>query len=366
MDVGAAVIFQNKDHARPDRAVYRDDLRLADLAEPLGFDSLWSVEHHFTDYTMCPDVMQLLSYFAGRTRTIRLGSMVIVLPWHHPARAAEEIALLDHLSGGRTILGIGRGIGRVEFEGLGIDQNQSRQRFVETAQAVLAALESGRIEHHSALIEQPVRDIRPAPFRGFRDRSYAAAMSPESALIVADLGIGILVIPQKPWEEHGRDLANYRARFLEAHGRAAPPPIAVCWTLCHEDETRARELAEHYLVDYYLEAAKHYELGGHHFDQLKGHEEYARWSAGIRSSSRQAIGEFFLSLQVWGTPDQCHEKILDIHRKFGNEHFVGVFSYANLPAEEAERSMRLFATTVMPRLKAMDAAAPSRGTGTGA
>jgi alkanesulfonate monooxygenase SsuD/methylene tetrahydromethanopterin reductase-like flavin-dependent oxidoreductase (luciferase family) len=355
MDVGAAVIFQNKDRARPDRAVYRDDLHLADLAEPLGFDSLWSVEHHFTDYTMCPDVMQLLAYFAGRTQRIRLGSMVIVLPWHHPARAAEEIAMLDHLCGGRTILGIGRGIGRIEFEGLGIDQNESRQRFVETARAVLDALESGRIAYEGELIRQPLRDIRPEPFKSFRSRTYAAAMSPESATIVADLGAGVLVIPQKPWEEHGRDLTNYRARFLEVHGRPAPPPIAVCWTLCHEDEGRARELAEHYLVDYYLEAAKHYELGGHHFDALKGHEEYARWSAGIRSSSRQAVGEFFLSLQVWGTPQQCYDKILDIRRKFGNDHFVGVFSYANLPAGEAERSMRAFATQVLPRLKALPA-----------
>ena len=353
MDVGASVIFQNKDSSRPDTAVYRDDLHLADLAEPLGYDSLWSVEHHFTDYTMCPDVMQLLSYFAGRTRTIRLGSMVMVLPWHHPARAAEEIALLDHLSGGRTLLGIGRGIGRVEFEGLGIDQNESRQRFVETAQAVLTSLESGRIEHAGEIIRQAPRDIRPAPFQSFRDRTYAAAMSPESALIMAELGIGILIIPQKPWEEHARDLDNYRVRFRELHGREAPPPIAVCWTMCHEDADRAQELGERYLVDYYLEAAKHYELGGHHFDKLKGHEEYARWSAGMRKTGRQAVGEFFLSLQVCGTPDQCYEQIMEIRRKAGNEHFVGVFNYANLPLEEAERSMRLFASEVMPRLKAV-------------
>jgi len=67
MHVGMATIFQNPARARTEREVYREDLRLADLAEPLGFDSIWGVEHHFTDYTMCPDVLQFLAYMAGRT-----------------------------------------------------------------------------------------------------------------------------------------------------------------------------------------------------------------------------------------------------------------------------------------------------------
>ncbi|MGH2901645.1 MAG: LLM class flavin-dependent oxidoreductase, partial [Solirubrobacteraceae bacterium] len=111
MHIGAAVIFQGQGSGRTDRNVYRNELRLADLAEPLEFESLWGVEHHFTDYTMCPDVLQFLSYMAGRTRTIQLGSMVVVLPWHDPMRVAEEVSMLDNLSGGRLILGMGRGAG---------------------------------------------------------------------------------------------------------------------------------------------------------------------------------------------------------------------------------------------------------------
>ena len=351
MNVGTAIIFQNRDRARADTQVYIDDLRLADLAEPLGFDSLWSVEHHFTDYTMVPDCTQFLSYMAGRTQRIQLGSMVIVLPWHQPIRVAEELAMLDHLSNGRTLLGIGRGIDRVEYEGLGIDQNTSRQRFTESAEAVLEALETGVMEYDGEFVQQVRREIRPAPFKSFHGRTYAAAVSPESAEIMARLGIGVLVIPQKPWEQHGEDLINYRAHFRKLHGRDAPAPIAVCWVMCHEDEGRAREMAEHYLVDYYLEAAKHYELGGYQFDSMKGHEEYARWSANMRKSSTQDIADFFLDLQVWGTPDQCFEKIMDIRAKFGNNKFVGVFNYANLPIDDAEANMRLFAEQVMPRIR---------------
>src|SRR5579864_2891649 len=116
MQVGMGLIFQATDPKRTDQEVYRNELRLGDMAEPLGFESLWGVEHHFTDYTMCPDVLQMLTYFAGRTMQIQLGSMVVVLPWHDPIRVAEQIIMLDHMSDGRMILGLGRGLGRVEFE----------------------------------------------------------------------------------------------------------------------------------------------------------------------------------------------------------------------------------------------------------
>ena len=200
MHVGMGVIFQGQGEGRTDRNVYRNELRFGDLAEPLGFESLWGVEHHFTDYTMCPDVLQYLTYFAGRTKRIQLGSMVVVLPWHQPVRVAEQVLVLDHLSNGRLIFGIGRGLGRVEFEGFGVAQEDSRAIFVEAAQTVLQALEHGYCEYDGTYVQQPRRELRPRPFKSFRGRTYAAAVSPESSEIMARLGIGILIIPQKPWE----------------------------------------------------------------------------------------------------------------------------------------------------------------------
>ncbi len=105
MKVGGAVIFQNPHNQISDREVYTHDLKIGDMYEPLGFDSIWSVEHHFDDYTMCPDVLQFLSYYAGRTKTIELGSMVVVLPWHDPIRVAEQVSVIDHQSNGRMVLG---------------------------------------------------------------------------------------------------------------------------------------------------------------------------------------------------------------------------------------------------------------------
>src|SRR5258708_25750617 len=107
MKVGTAISILAQP-GRPDAALYHEHLAMGDLAEPLGFDSLFALEHHFTGYSMSPAPLQLLSYYAGRTHKITLGTCVIVLPWHDPIRVAEQIALLDILSGGRTRLGLWR------------------------------------------------------------------------------------------------------------------------------------------------------------------------------------------------------------------------------------------------------------------
>ena len=235
MQVGMASIFQNPGRVRADREVYMIELRLADLAEPLGFESIWGVEHHFTDYTMCPDVLQFLTYMAGRTTRASLGSMVVVLPWHDPMRVAEEVSLLDTLSDGRLILGLGRGAGKVEFDGFRLSMDESAPRFVEAAQIILEGLERGYCEYDGKFVRQPRADIRPAPFKSFRGRTYAAAVSPESARIMAELGVGILIIPQKPWAEVAKELDAYRAIYREVNGAEAPPPIAAGWTFCDEE-----------------------------------------------------------------------------------------------------------------------------------
>lgn len=197
MDVGMSLLFQNDGYlnsetdAPPgdDRDVYRRDIELAQMAEPLGFDSLWAVEHHFTGYAMVPETLQFLAFMAGQTTNIRLGSMVLVLPWHNPARVADSIAMLDNLSGGRFTLGIGRGVGKIEFEGMGVPMEESRERFVECAELVLEGLEQGFVEYTGKHLQQPKRFIRPAPrapleagrmprrYRRSRSRSWPVSVS---------------------------------------------------------------------------------------------------------------------------------------------------------------------------------------------
>src|SRR6266851_332879 len=133
MKVGASFFFQNYfREQKPDSEIYQEDLALAEMAEPLGFDSIWGVEHHFSPYTMIPDVLQFLTFMAGRTRRVGFGSMVVVLPWHDPVRVAEQIAMLDNYLGGRElVLGFGRGAGRIEYNGFRVAMGESRERFTE-------------------------------------------------------------------------------------------------------------------------------------------------------------------------------------------------------------------------------------------
>lgn len=354
MHVGYAPIFQNPGNACSDAEVYRQELRLAEMAEPLGFDSIWSVEHHFTDYTMVPDVLQFLSYMAGKTQRVKLGSMVVVLPWHDPVRVAEQIALLDHLSGGRTILGLGRGLARVEYEGFRVAQHEGRQRFLEYAELVLKALEKGYIEGGETL-KQPRRDIRPSPLRSFRGRTYAAAVSPESMPIMARLGLGLLMIPQKPWDMVQKDFEVYHQAYREVNGTEPPPPLCAGFVFVDENADRGEEMAYKYIGGYYHTAMRHYEMTAEHFGTPEGYEFYRNVRQYIGRHGRDGAAQDFARLMPWGTPTLVLEKLASIRDKIHMNGIICHFSYAGMPYDEAERNMRCFATHVLPELQRWDA-----------
>ncbi len=351
LHIGYGVAFQNPDNRRADAEVYRDEMRLAEMVEPLGFDSIWSVEHHFDDYTMCPDVLQFLSYMAGASKKLKLGSMVVVLPWHDPIRVAEQVSALDHLSNGRFILGLGRGLARIEYEGFRLDQNEGRNLFVEYAELVLNALENGYMEG-GKYTKQPRRDIRPFPARSFRGRTYAAAVSPESMPIMARLGSGILVIPQKPWEAVKKDFEVYHKVWREVNG-ATPPPKPLCGGFCFvdEDKHRAEEMGMKYISEYYHTAMKHYEMTSEKFGQHKSYEFYSSVNKFIARHGTEGAARDFAKLMPWGTPKEVVEKVAYMKDVIDLNGIMFNFSYAGMPAAEAERNLKCFATKVMPELR---------------
>ena len=364
MQMGYAPLFQNLGQPISDFEVYREELRLAEMAEPLGFDSVWSVEHHFTDYTMVPDVTQFLSYMAGKTERVQLGSMVIVLPWHDPVRVVEEISMLDNLSGGRMILGIGRGLGRVEFDGFRVPMSESRERFVEAGQMILEALETGYVEFDGEIVKQPRRNIRPAPFKSFKGRSFAAAVSPESMPIMAKLGVGLLVIPQKPWESVKEDFDVYQGVWRDTHGADSQPPAPMCGGFFFVDESadRAEEMADRYIGRYYHSVMEHYEMTAGHLKDTKGYEFYSRIHEHIGKRTPDGAAADFVRLMAWGTPEQVLEKIDNIYQNIGAQGMMGHFSYAGMPYDEAERNLKLFVDRVLPDMRHIGEDAPALST----
>jgi alkanesulfonate monooxygenase SsuD/methylene tetrahydromethanopterin reductase-like flavin-dependent oxidoreductase (luciferase family) len=361
MHVGNSFIFAHPDGLdggqAGDAAVYASEYRLADRAEQLGFDSVWGVEHHFNGYAMCPDPLKFLTYVAARTSRVKLGSMVVVAPWHHPIRVAEDVSVLDQISGGRVILGMGRGVSKMEFDGFGLDMNLSRQQLIENTEAVMMGLQKGHIEYDGEVLQQPHVLIRPMPQYSFENRLYLSAQSAETFPIMARLGAGLLFIPgNRPYEQLGPELEAYRELFRAAHGREAPQPIFVAWTFVDEDRARAHELGPQYITRYSMTAMSHYAVSGEHMKSIKGYENYAANAEKARAAgiTQDDSAKKWTGNHVFGTPDECVEKAMDIQQKLGACAYLAVFNYAGMGEAEAARNQSLFADKVLPRLKAYE------------
>ena len=162
MEVGVSLNMLQQE-GRSDASVMQNHLAIGDLVEPLGFDSIFALEHHFTGYSMSPQPTQTLAYFAGRTKRVKLGTAVIVLPWHDPVRVAEMIAHLDILCGGRCLFGFGRGAARTEYAGFRVPMDEARPRFAEAAEVVMKALSNDVFEHDGEFFKIPKMSIRPRP-----------------------------------------------------------------------------------------------------------------------------------------------------------------------------------------------------------
>jgi alkanesulfonate monooxygenase SsuD/methylene tetrahydromethanopterin reductase-like flavin-dependent oxidoreductase (luciferase family) len=353
MKVGASFFCQNYFRSeKADWEIYREDLKLADMVEPLGFDSIWGVEHHFSPYTMIPDVVQFLTYMAGRTSRVGFGSMVVVLPWHDPVRVAEQLAMLDILVGDREItLGFGRGSGRIEYDGFRVSMSESRDRFVEAAEIVRLALTQKRFSYSGKFNQIPEMSIRPQPRRtNLTDRFYGAIVSPETGDIMAKQGMGMLVIPQKPWKEHRTDYDHFQQSCAK-FGQIAKKPIVVAFIYCAESEKEANDGAMKWMGNYADTALRHYEYDDpDHFRAVKGYEYHVKMAEAGKNTPG-AFRDMFSKTQCYGTPEQCVETLRTIASTMDAAEFVGIFKYGGMPVELAERNMKLFASEVLPHIQ---------------
>jgi alkanesulfonate monooxygenase SsuD/methylene tetrahydromethanopterin reductase-like flavin-dependent oxidoreductase (luciferase family) len=354
MHVGFGPQFHNLDRRITDLEAYRRDLTLAARAEEAGFDSVWTSEHHFSDYQLTSQMLMFLSWVAGQTKRVKLGTMVTVLPWHDPVRVAESFSVLDHLSEGRAILGMGRGLGRVEFDGFRVEMSESRRRFTEYTPAILNALETGFIESDGDLYQQPRVEIRPRPFKSFKGRTFASAVSPQSMELMAQLGVGIMVIAQKPWEVAEAELVEYRQRYRELNGFEAPKPILVVVTAVHQNKAEAQRIRETYLQRWARSTVEHYQFDNIGFADIEGYEYYAALARNIEKHGLENFCGFLADLQVWGTPDEVTEKLVDYVRRTDAGGLVVPLSFGGLPPEETKANFDLFAREVLPELKRLD------------
>jgi alkanesulfonate monooxygenase SsuD/methylene tetrahydromethanopterin reductase-like flavin-dependent oxidoreductase (luciferase family) len=283
-----------------------------------------------------------------------LGTAVIVLPWHDPVRVAEEIALLDVISGGRCLFGFGRGAASAEYAGFRIPMEEARPRFVEAAQIVVKALTHDVFDWDGQFYKIPATSIRPRPISHPERRFYASSVSPESAEIMAKLGFGVLMVMQNEWPVAAADIQRYRD-IAQSVGHAPRPPIILTNISVAESRAEAHERAVTYLSRKFDSIDAHYHFSDGHLASVKGYEFYGKmaktYSKMKDADYREKAAEFYVKIQIVGTPDECLQQIAELRRLTGVDHLATEFGYGAMPHEQAELNMRLFAERVMPALQ---------------
>ncbi len=330
-----------------DADVYASTLEECRLAEALGFHTVWLAEHHFSSYGICPSLAVLAAALARETRRVRIGTAVVIAPFAHPVRIAEEWAMVDVLSGGRLEFGLGRGYQPKEFQGLEISMERTRERFDESLELVRRAWTEERVTFAGEFYR--VRDLRvlPKPVQKPHPPLWTAAVSPDTFALAAARGLKILTAPSfTPFDILRKNYDAYRAAWRAAHGTDEGAEI-VLNKIIHVGETsrQAREeLREPIRWFFQTQAGLIADPVGAPPEQYKFYRRVREHLLAL--SDERALDE----AAIVGDAEEVVDKIRAHGEALGVTHFMAAFSRGGLPHDAVVRSMRLFGEKVMPRL----------------
>ncbi len=357
MHVGLATGFAHqRGNAYPDAQFVREEVSNLVLAEELGFDSVWITEHHFSDYSMSNDPLQLLTYIAAKTRRVKLGTQCIIVPWHNPARLAEKIINVDILSEGRMILGFGGGLAPHEFAGLGIDQNRSRALYNDILDVLIPALETGVLEGEGEYGRIPRTELRPRPIRSFEGRKFCGSLSGNSMVSAARHGFGNMVL-NLPQRGQAAPPDKYTEVWQQVNGAGTQPPAPIVSGNFYIDESAdyAEQQGCKYLANTMRAAVKNYSLAKPGtFANVKGYEHYEN----MMLHNPEAVDEYadnFGKSAVTGTPQMILDRMWELKQMYGPQAFFPHVYFGGMPQEEARKNMHLFAQKVLPEVQSWDA-----------
>ncbi len=362
MDVGMMMVFTGYGWQNTgDDQVWDEEIRLARLAADSGFDVLWSAEHHFFDYAFCPDNLQLMTYLAGVCRGVDFGTTAVIVPWHDPLRVAQQAAVLDLLCKGRLRLGLGRGLARREFAAFRGTMDESRERFDEAAPMIVNALRTGVIEGDGKFYKQPRIEIRPRPKYDFSGRVYAVASSEDLVEAAARLGAHMVMFSDRPWHMRLPAIERNRTLHQKFHGGPAPVMMITDFCLCGPDLAEAEDHARQYMGKFVESNFHHYEFLGEHFATVKGYDAYAQKAEFAKKGGLEGAVAGFMQAAVWGTPDRILRQLEERRGVLGEFELNVAFRFGGVPYAIAERSLKMFATEVLPVLQSWRApAAPAQ------
>jgi alkanesulfonate monooxygenase SsuD/methylene tetrahydromethanopterin reductase-like flavin-dependent oxidoreductase (luciferase family) len=350
----------------PDPEMMDNALRLGDQIEPLGFDSLWTTEHYGSAYSMQPNPLQWLAYWAGRTERVDLGTAVVVVPWWNPVRLAHEISMLDILlRGRRLLLGLGRGVSEHEYASLGVPRDKSRDYFYEILDVLRASDGQERFSYDGEIFKIPPTTVRPQPrHKGqLLEGARCAFTTRESAQRAAENGLGQLFVAGEPLSEMSQQVAQFN-QIRATQGLEPDQPTAMLWMYCAETEKEA-EIGYEYYQKQQQDARNHYfAWNSSGFEGVKGYEAYAEVFENADFGAKNLWEQ--RETQLIGTPEQVIKKAQNLQQAVSLGYLVVHASYADMPVEKAEASLRLFSKEVLPALHEMDTPLHAHSLGTSA
>ena len=341
MEFGTFLLLHTPPGAPPD-VIYQRGTEITQAAEELGFANMWLAEHHFSTYGYLSRPLTYALHLADKTRRIRVGTAVIVVPLHHPLDIAEEIATEDLLTGGRLDVGLGRGYQRYEFERLGQDLGESRARWEEAVDIIVAALTGKPFSYEGKYYRIPETTVFPHPVQKPHPPIWVTAQSPDSIETTVRRGFHLLSggfgVPLER-------LREFR-RLFDGHVAQHPPrqPIRVGTqrpVYVTDSAADARAVAEQARWNMRV--------------TLSLRNNYERVEAGravaVPFPDEPTTEDLLEKFSVIGTPDTCIRQIKRLQEAMRNDHFNCSFWFGDLTQTQVLRSMRLFAQDVMPAFR---------------
>jgi alkanesulfonate monooxygenase SsuD/methylene tetrahydromethanopterin reductase-like flavin-dependent oxidoreductase (luciferase family) len=335
--------------------LYEDCVEQAVLADELGFDSIWLGEHHFSRHGIFADTMVLASHIAAKTSRLRIGTAVIVLPFHNPVRVAEQVAMVDILSGGRVDVGVGSGYQRREFAGLKVPIAEARERFREALDVMLHAWTDSTLVYEGKFTRLTAEDdiqVHPKPVQKPHPPIYqAVSTTPASVEFAASRGIPIMVggptdilgiAPQviALWRskmvEYGNDPAGYDLPCMKGV-YVAPTDEEAEEDLRHIDQLWDLKILE--------QVGSPISPAG---DIPPGYEAWVNRTKDRASAEGRAANAGTPPLV--GSPETVAARLKMLQDSGINDIF-GHFGMFGMPQSKKLRSIRLFAAEVMPQFR---------------
>lgn len=333
----------------PQSEIINDTLVEVEYAEELGFDAVWLPEHHFSVYGILGNPFVMAAAIAQRTKRMQIGTAVMVLPLQHPLRVAEDGAMVDVLSGGRLLMGVGRGYQNPEFDTLGVPQGESRAMFDESLEIIEKAWTQDEFSHDGRFWRIENAAVYPKPIQKPHPPIFWAAASAETYKLAARKGYALLRSPNFSTMDIVENSFNKYLVDLRANGfdpEQMEHPAAIKLYVAPTDEEARRDAIPHAL--WFFRKLASLIPGAPGRPARAGYEQYTSLPSTLASVTEDDLWEWGV---CYGSPERVAERLRVFIQRTGTNHILAHMKIGGLEHAKVMRSMELFAKHVMPTLR---------------